>query len=301
MASCIRLLSSTALWASLLIFAAPQLTASSPALAEEDAACQLTKTYSVKAPPELCRRLGGVPSTTEVDVGDALYDIWNENNRVDYDKAYGAAQAYLSNFPDGPRAEELRRWSTAYEKVMALRNTPREDPRPSQTAVAQPPQTAVAQPEAAQPAQPEAARPPQTAVAQPAQPDAGQPPQTAVAQPTQGEPGAFEAAAAEFADWKLIEKSRKRADFRAFIERYPDGEFTPSARRRLSALEEAARTKQEPSVTADGKRSSGPERGNEPPQETISIDGQTYIKGREPKNIGTVPVQALDGFESGRP
>lgn len=243
----IRLLSSTALWTSLAAFAALHLTASSPAFAEEDAVCQLTNTYAVKAPPELCRTLGGVPSTTEVDVSDALYDIWNENNRTDRDKAYAAATAYLTSFPNGSRAEELRRWSAAYEKVMAL-STPREVPRPTQPEVAQPPQT---------------------------------------------ETAAVDAAAAELAAWQSIERSRNPADFHAFIERYPDGEFTPSARRRLSRLEAGARARQlKPSVTPDGTRSSEPERGNEPPLETILIDGQTYIKGREPKNIGTVPLQA---------
>lgn len=214
MTSRIRLLSSTALWTSLVVFAALHLTASSPSLAEEDAVCQLTNTYAVKAPPELCRTLGGVPSTTEVDVSDALYDIWNENNRTDRDKAYAAATAYLTSFPNGSRAEELRRWSAAYEKVMAL-NTPREVPWPPQTEVAQPPQT-------------EVVKPPPTEVAEPPQPEVAQPPQT--------ETAAVDAAAAELAAWQSIERSRNPADFHAFIERYPDGEFTPSARRRLATL-----------------------------------------------------------------
>jgi len=190
MTSRIRLLSSTALGASLVVFTALHLTALSPASAEENAVCQLTNTYAVKAPPELCRTLGGVPSTTEVDVSDAIYDIWNENNRTDRDKAYAAARAYLMNFPNGSRAEELRRWSAAYEKVMAL-NRPRAVPPP---------------------------------------------PQNEVAQPPQNETAAVDAAAAELAAWQSIERSRNPADFRSFIERYPDGEFTPSARRRLSTL-----------------------------------------------------------------
>lgn len=305
----------------LLVGAALQVIPLAPALAQ-DAPCQMTKSYTIQMPPDLCSRLGGTPSPPESSppasaADDALYKIWKES--AEHDKAYAIAQAYLKTFPDGAHAEELRQWSSAYETVMA---------RPGGSAEAPQPQTEARSPAAApaQPAGPTAAvapEPPQTDTRPPAA--APQPPQTEARaaeappqttqtearapaetpQPPQTEARVPDAASeqpqtdartpaemeAEFAAWKSIEKSRKAADFQAYIERYPDGEFTTSARRRLAALETAARS---------ARRASVPEHDQEPPVETVTIDGQTYVKGREPKNIGTVPLQALDSYESGR-
>ena len=231
----------------LLLAAALQIVPASSVMAEDDVTCGLPNNGRVQVTAENCRRLGGVSEPAEISAGDALYNIWRAKNRTEHDQANAAAQAYLSTFPNGAHADELRRWSAAYEKAMSDLRLRAEAPQPPQ----------------------DEAR------------------------------ASAETAEAELAAWQSIQKSRNAADVRAFIERYPDGEFASSARRRLAALESAARAaslakrEQKAAAAPAAQRPGRP--AEEEPAETVSVDGQTYVKGREPKIIGTVPASALDG------
>jgi formylglycine-generating enzyme required for sulfatase activity len=73
----------------------------------------------------------------------------------------------------------------------------------------------------------------------------------------QAEPEAVKPSAAEIAFWETIKDSKNPEEFRAYLKKYPNGEFADLARSRLNALEAAAKeeaTRKEEAKKAEDKR-----------------------------------------------
>jgi hypothetical protein len=51
---------------------------------------------------------------------EQLYQKWSQNNRTEHSIAYQAAEEYITRFPTGQYAEQLRAWAAAYEKASAI-------------------------------------------------------------------------------------------------------------------------------------------------------------------------------------
>jgi formylglycine-generating enzyme required for sulfatase activity len=94
------------------------------------------------------------------------------------------------------------------------------------------------------------------------------------------EPEAAKPSAAEIAFWETIKDSKNPEEFRAYLKKYPNGEFADLARGRLNALEAAA--KEDAALREEAKKAArrpGAVVKNQMGMEFVSVPAGTFMMG----------------------
>jgi hypothetical protein len=99
--------------------------------------------------------------------------------------------------------------------------------------------------------------------------------------------------AVELNFWHAIAASTDAANFEDYLRRYPEGAFAALAQRKIAALEQPSQPAPRP--IRRQVKAKPTHHVEAPPLETVTIDGTTYVKGREPKILGTIPADPSAG------
>ncbi|HUQ33331.1 MAG TPA: formylglycine-generating enzyme family protein [Pyrinomonadaceae bacterium] len=119
----------------------------------------------------------------------------------------------------------------------------------------------------------------------------------------QVEPVAIKTSAAEIAFWESIKDNKNPEEFREYLKKYPNGEFTGLARSRLNALEAAAKEEEARKEEARKRPPRGATIRNQIAMELVWIPPGTFMMGSKNGRTNELPVHQVtlkDGFYMGR-